>query len=118
MENEEIKLQVKSDGDEERPPKANPKEIESFGKVLTEMMNIKKRKAGDYGNAWRILGIKGIFNQIESKFIRYYTNKDKEILNNEPLRDTLLDMANYCVMAIQLIDSGETDSQIDKLIKQ
>ena len=89
-------------------------EIENFVKIVNEIVELKKKKASDYGNSWRIFGLVGIYYQIGNKFFRLWnlTQKNKDP-KNESLRDTLRDMAVYCIMAMQLIDSGEKEPQIN-----
>jgi len=90
-------------------------EIEGFIKIINEIIELKKNKAHDYGNSWRIFGLVGIYYQIGNKFFRLWNLKNKQP-KNEALRDTLRDMAVYCIMAMQLIDSGETEPQIEEWI--
>ncbi len=94
-------------------------EMDGFTKVIEEMLELKSRKAGDYGNTWKVFGIQGLYSQIGRKFSRIWLNKDKsaEQLNNEMMRDSLMDNAVYSIMAIQLIDSGETGEMITKTLK-
>lgn len=95
-------------------------ELEEFKEILDKIYATKVAKASDYGNSWKLLGAEGLFMQICSKFVRFYNLKDKQPgdIKNEPLIDTLLDMAVYCIMSIQLIKSGDTENKITKLIKQ
>lgn len=83
-------------------------EIDGFKKVIDEMLALKARKAGDYGNTWRCFGLQGLYSQLGRKFSRIWLNKDKseKELNNEMMRDSLMDNAVYSIMAIQLIDEG------------
>ena len=93
------------------------KEIEQFIKVINEIVELKTKKSQDYGNSWRLFGLQGIYYQIGNKFFRLWNlftkKKDPQ---NESLRDTLRDMAVYCIMAVQLIDSKQTESMIDKVL--
>jgi hypothetical protein len=100
--------------------KPNKKEIDGFIKICNEIIALKKKKAGDYANSWRVLGIQGVYNQIGRKFTRLWLNKDKSEneLNYEMMLDTLTDLAVYSIMAIQLLNSGETEDQILKILKQ
>lgn len=93
-------------------------EIDGFIKVVKELIGLKTLKAGDYQNSWKALGIEGTNYQIARKFTRIWLNRNKEKLNNEILRDSYVDLAVYSIMAIQLLDSGETEDQIEKILKQ
>ena len=94
------------------------KEMEEFRKIVQEMIDLKEKKAGDYGQTWKIFGLPGIYPLIAKKFARLWINKDKPAvnLNYESLRDTFIDMAVYSIMAVQLMDSGETEDKMSKLI--
>ena len=97
----------------------NEPEIAGFQKVIDEMVELKSRKSGDYANSWRALGLIGLLYQIARKFTRIWINKDKkdEELNFEMFRDSLMDLAVYSIMSIQLIDSKDTNDKIDDVLK-
>jgi len=92
-------------------------EVDEFKKVLREIIELKQSKSGDYAGSWRALGMKGLLYQIARKFTRIWINKDKENLNNETFRDSLVDLAVYSIMCIQLIDDGDTSDKIDIILK-
>ena len=89
------------------------REIEEFKRIVTSLVDLKKKKAGDYGNSWRIFGLMGIVYQIGSKFIRIWNITHKEQrhakVNNEPLKDSFRDIAVYAIMGMQLIENGGTE---------
>lgn len=89
-------------------------ELDGFKKIMTEMLALKTKKAGDYGDSWKCFGLPGLYAQIGRKFSRIWLNKDKKAhkINNEMFRDSLMDMAVYCIMAMQLIDSGGGEDMI------
>lgn len=97
----------------------NQNEIDGFKKICDEMIALKGRKAGDYANSWRALGINGLNYQIARKFTRIWINKDKKDaeLNNEMLRDSYIDLAVYAIMSVQLIDEDDKDDKIDQVLK-
>lgn len=99
--------------------KPNKNEIDRFKKVIDEMIALKERKASDYANSWKAFGIQGLYYQLGRKFSRIWQNKDKgpKELNCEMMRDSLMDNAVYSIMAIQLLDSGETKDRIDDVLK-
>lgn len=99
------------------PNKPIEGEIDGFIKVLDEIVLLKSKKAGDYGNTWRCFGLPGLYAQIGRKFSRIWLNKDKQEMNNEMFRDSLVDMLVYCGMAIQLIDEGGGEDLIVKALK-
>lgn len=95
----------------------NENEKENFIGIIESLKELRLKKSQDYGNSWKIYGLIGVVWQINSKFIRMQNLlSSKKDPANEPLRDTFIDMANYCIMAVQLIDSGQTESKMNLLI--
>lgn len=84
------------------------REVEEFKEIVAQMVALKEKKAGDYGNSWKVFGLTGVVYQIASKFIRIWNlHNSKKIPNNEALEDSFIDIANYAIMAVQLIRSGQ-----------
>ena len=80
-------------------------------KDITEEMNaLYERKNHDYGNSfsetYRKLGIISAATRMLDKMNRIVSlvTKDQQKVNDESLRDTLIDIANYAVMTIMEID--------------
>ena len=80
-------------------------------KDITEEMNaLYERKNHDYGNSFsetfRKLGIISAATRMLDKMNRivFLVTKDQQKVNDESLRDTLIDIANYAVMTIMEID--------------
>ena len=80
-------------------------------KDITEEMNaLYERKNHDYGNSFsetfRKLGIISAATRMLDKMNRIVSivTKDQQKVNDESLRDTLIDIANYSVMTIMEID--------------
>ena len=80
-------------------------------KDITEEMNaLYERKNHDYGNSFsetfRKLGIISAATRMLDKMNRIVSlvAKDQQKVNDESLRDTLIDIANYAVMTIMEID--------------
>ena len=94
-------------------------EIKSFENILKEILELKKKKAKDYGSTWRAFGLDGIYPLIGKKFARIWINKNKlkDQLNFESMEDSLIDMVVYCVMALQLIRENNTEDKILKILK-
>lgn len=83
-------------------------EVQHFAEIAKRLVDVRSRKAADYGNSWKIFGLIGIIYQIGSKFVRIWNLKDKSHAMNEPLKDSFRDIAVYGIMAIQLIEMGQT----------
>lgn len=80
-------------------------------KDITEEMNaLYERKNHDYGNSFsetfRKLGIISAATRMLDKMNRIVSlvTKDQQKVNDESIRDTLIDIANYAVMTIMEID--------------
>ena len=80
-------------------------------KDITEEMNaLYERKNHDYGNSFsetfRKLGIISAATRMLDKMNRIVSlvTKDQQKVNDESLRDTLIDIADYAVMTIMEID--------------
>ena len=80
--------------------------VEQLEKVQTEARNLFAKKNADYGDAFADYGTIGVLVRIGDK-IKRLQNIDKKgitLINDETLRDTLIDLHNYAAMAIMLID--------------
>ena len=86
-----------------------------FKEITDEMNALYERKNHDYGNSfsetYRKLGIVSAATRMLDKMNRIVSlvTKDKQEVNDESLRDTLIDLANYAVMTIMELD-GEKPS--------
>ena len=81
-----------------------------FRDITEEMNALYERKNHDYGNSFsetfRKLGIISAATRMLDKMNRIVSlvTKDQQKVNDESLRDTLIDIANYAVMTIMEID--------------
>ena len=81
-----------------------------FSDITDEMNALYERKNHDYGNSFsetfRKLGIISAATRMLDKMNRIVSlvTKDQQKVNDESLRDTLIDIANYAVMTIMEID--------------
>ena len=86
-----------------------------FKEITDEMIALHERKNHDYGNSfsetYRRLGVISATTRMLDKMNRVVSlvTKDKQEVNDESLRDTLIDLANYAVMTIIELD-GEKPS--------
>ena len=77
-----------------------------FKDITDEMNALYERKNHDYGNSFsetfRKLGIISAATRMLDKMNRIVSlvTKDQQKVNDESLRDTLIDIANYAVMTI------------------
>jgi hypothetical protein len=82
------------------------KRLEQMKTVQEEGFELFKKKNIDYGDAFAQYGIIGVLMRIEDKLKRYMTitKNGVNLINNEGIRDTLIDLHNYTAMAIMLLD--------------
>ena len=67
---------------------------------------IIQKKNKDYGDAFAKYGVIGVLMRIEDKIQRSMsiTKNGVNLVNDESIRDTLIDLHNYAAMAIMLMD--------------
>lgn len=77
--------------------------------VQTEAMELFKRKNTDYGDAFAKFGPVGVLIRLEDKIQRYISinNKGVTMVDDESMRDTLIDLHNYSAMMIMLMDESK-----------
>lgn len=91
----------------------NENETKQFIEIIESIKELRLRKSADYGNSWKIFGLMGVVYQIMSKSIRIWNlTRDGKDPQNESLRDSFIDIANYGIMAAQLIDMEDTEPKI------
>ena len=79
------------------------KQLDSIQKEAKELF-VKKNK--DYGDAFADYGSIGVLVRIGDKIKRMQniTSNSIQVVNDEALRDTLIDLHNYAAMAIMCMD--------------
>ena len=85
------------------------KRIEQMEKVQNEGLELFKKKNADYGDAFAKYGIIGVLMRIEDKMQRSLsiTKNGVNLVKDENIRDTLIDLHNYAAMGIMLLDEDE-----------
>jgi beta-glucosidase/6-phospho-beta-glucosidase/beta-galactosidase len=80
--------------------------IEQMIKIQCEALELFRRKNSDYGDAFAKYGIIGVLMRIEDKIQRSLsiTNNGVNLVSDESLKDTLIDLHNYSAMALMLLD--------------
>ena len=77
-----------------------------YREIHDEAFELFKKKNKDYGDAFADYGSIGVLVRLGDKIRRCQsiTNSGIQLVNDESLRDTLIDMHNYSAMAIMLMD--------------
>jgi hypothetical protein len=80
--------------------------VKQMEAVQKEGLELFKRKNADYGDAFANYGPVGVIVRIGDKIYRLssVSKNSVSLVNNESLRDTLIDLHNYAAMAIMLMD--------------
>ena len=76
--------------------------------VQNEGLELFRKKNQDYGDAFATYGTVGVLVRIGDKIQRLQsiTNKGITLVEDERLRDTLIDLHNYAGMAVMLMDEN------------
>ena len=89
--------------------------VEQMKKIQQTGLELFTRKNADYGDAFAKYGTVGVLMRIEDKIQRSLsiTKSKIQLVNDESLRDTLIDLHNYAAMAIMLMDENASESLIE-----
>lgn len=82
---------------------------DKISKIQKEALETFVKKNSDYGQSYDVHGIVGVLVRIHDKLLRMenITKKGITLVEDEKLRDTLLDCHNYCAIAIMLLDKDD-----------
>lgn len=80
--------------------------VEQMQKIQANALELFAKKNADYGDAFAKFGVIGVLMRIEDKIQRSLsiTKNGVTLVNDEGIRDTLLDLHNYAAMALMLLD--------------
>jgi hypothetical protein len=80
--------------------------INQMKKIQREALELFTKKNKDYGDAFAKYGIIGVLIRIGDKIQRSLTisKNGVNLVEDENIKDTLLDLHNYAAMALMLLD--------------
>tara|TARA_B110000285_G_C14644814_1_gene389226 strand:- start:300 stop:554 length:255 start_codon:yes stop_codon:yes gene_type:complete len=80
--------------------------VEQMKQIQHEALELFVKKNIDYGDAFAKYGVIGVLMRIEDKLHRSMsiTKNGVNLINDEGIRDTLIDLHNYSAMALMLLD--------------
>ena len=83
--------------------------VSQMQKVHAEAIDLFTRKNRDYGDAFANYGTIGVLVRMGDKIMRLHSISKNgiQLVNDERLRDTLIDLHNYAGMAVMLLDQEE-----------
>jgi len=92
--------------------------VKQLDVIQLEARSLFEKKNSDYGDAFATYGPIGVLVRIGDKIQRLQSIDKKGItlVEDEKLRDTLIDLHNYAAMAIMLMD--ETDKKEEDIKKE
>jgi hypothetical protein len=78
--------------------------VEQMKKIQNDALELFIKKNADYGDAFATFGVIGVLVRIEDKIKRCISisSKNVQLVDDESLRDTLIDLHNYAAMALML----------------
>lgn len=82
--------------------------VQQYKTVQNEALELFSKKNNDYGDAFATYGVIGVLVRIGDKISRLsnINKKGIQLVNDESIRDTLIDLHNYSAMAIMLMDEN------------
>jgi len=85
--------------------------VEQMIKIQSKALELFRRKNIDYGDSFATYGIIGILIRIEDKIKRSIsiTNNGINLIEDENIKDTLLDLHNYAAMGLMLCEENAAD---------
>lgn len=116
-----LKMYLESITDEISSPQPLPviTDVNRFEDITNKMIRIFKKKNHDYGNSFeQSLNEEGLAAsriRMGDKWNRFKTlskPKTEAKVNDESLRDTLIDLANYAIMTVIWLDKQQHNSNI------
>lgn len=78
-------------------------------KVQQAGLELFKKKNTDYGDAFAKFGLIGVLMRIEDKIQRSLaiSSNGVVLVDDELIRDTLIDLHNYAAMGVMLLDEAD-----------
>ena len=82
--------------------------VEQMKNIQSEALELFTKKNADYRDAFAKFGLIGVLMRIEDKIQRSLsiTNNGVNLVDDEKIRDTLLDLHNYAAMGLMLLDNN------------
>ena len=83
--------------------------VEQMVAVQKEGLELLKKKNKDYGDAFAEYGPIGVLMRMGDKIKRLQNIEKNQItmIDDEKMRDTLIDLHNYAAMALMLLDEKQ-----------
>ena len=84
--------------------------VSQMKEIQSKALELFSRKNADYGDAFAKYGVIGVLMRIEDKIQRSLsiTKNGVNLVNDEGIKDTLLDLHNYAAMALMLLEENDS----------
>ena len=81
--------------------------LEQMKRVHEKALALFEKKNTDYGDAFANYGVVGVLVRMEDKLKRSLniTKNGIQLVDDEGIKDTLLDLHNYAAMALMLLEN-------------
>ena len=91
--------------------------VQQLENTQKECLELFRKKNKDYGDAFAKFGVIGVLMRIEDKIQRSLsiTKNGVQLINDESLKDTLMDLHNYAAMRVMLLDEETEDITMNTL---
>ena len=88
-----------------------PYRVVQMKAVQDEALELFSKKNTDYGDSFAEYGTIGVLVRMGDKLKRLISISQNGVtlVNNEGMRDTLIDLHNYAAMAVMLLDEGSAE---------
>jgi len=85
--------------------------VEQMREIQSKALELFTRKNADYGDAFAKYGVIGVLMRIEDKIQRSLsiTKNGINLVTDEGIKDTLLDLHNYAAMALMLLEENKLE---------
>jgi hypothetical protein len=83
--------------------------VQQLMAIQKRALQLFKQKNADYGDAFATYGAVGVIVRMGDKISRLSTINNSQItlVNDETMKDTLIDLHNYSAMALMLLEEEE-----------
>lgn len=85
--------------------------VKQLRDIQDSALDLFTRKNADYGDAFAKYGVVGVLMRIEDKIQRALsiTKNGVNLVKDEGIKDTLLDLHNYAAMALMLLEENKIE---------
>ena len=89
--------------------------VKRHKEIVEELNRVYEQKNTDYGDSFaesvREFGIVAALTRISDKYNRFkrLALGNRNLVGDESIRDTLLDMANYCIMLSMILEEEQEE---------